>query len=772
MQFMLNELGKLTLKENGISVITAQNIGNMYRNKTLYPPLSCQKEDDRYRIEFACGHIELTVTQCDGYYKLVISSFSGGEGFVFGPYLTPYPLFGDMIGAAYDEENFVCIQSLNPKTLGCFPYKSVEHPYAAEALPDPLLFTDIKYSCAYPTLSGTVLQCYVEDMSQPATFDFLYEVTDAIACEVPAEDASPVGGGIALFAGKRNVLLSTIEKIELAEGLPHPTIDGVWAKTSPRASESYIHCDFFSCDREKYLAAIKKSGIKHIYCGRPFKSWGHFIVDEDMIGEKGDEGLRNFTESMRERGFNCGFHTLTNFIETTDSYVTPVPDHRLLTLDKTVLVRPLEKTECEVAVAELKNFDKNLPINIIRIDKELICYKGFHKDGDAVILENCERGAYGTAMDRHPTGEEVCRLWSHSYMTLFPDFSMMREMEDRIGEILRTTGINRISFDGIEGCDYLGRGEYSASEFVRRCYEVSGSEVLSDASNCSHYRWHAHTYLNWGEPFYHSDRRGGMFRYRANNQAYFQRNFMPHMLGQYGIFLSKNELEATSPEGFACMMAQSVAHDAGLTVYLNDRTFLHGLLPDFLEMIRIWGDLRSHGDIPAEMRERMKNEYADWYIEETLDGWTVYEYNTVNQMHPYARFVANGRKGDLICLDAPHISSPLKMRTRVGRPGQTGCISDFGIYHCWGGDSKEYVRFPVTVHAGEYLIYEGGNTIEHRDANYQLLETVSSVAGEPFTIHSRRLDSIVVAYDESEVNGMYLHTKIFLPKMITHVKRK
>ncbi len=774
MQLFLNETGKLTLMSEGKPVIGNQNVGYMYRDKTLYPPVACRKEDNRYRIAFACGVVELTVTRCDGYFKLLISDFSGGEGFVFGPYLTPYPFFGDLIGAVYDEENFVCIQSLNPKTVGGFPGKAGEHPYAKEALPDPLCRSNI-CSCAYHTAEGTVLQCYVEDMSQPAVFDYLYGVTDALACEVPAEDALPIGGSIALFAGKLDNLLPTIEKMERAEGLPHPTIDGAWAKTSPHASESYINCEFTSDEKEKFLDAIKKTGIKHIYCGRPFKSWGHFLVNEEVIGESGDKGLRNFTDQMRARGFNCGFHTLTNFIETNDSYVTPVPDKRLLTMDKTVLAKPLGETDTEAAVAELKNFDKKLPIDVIRIDRELIRYSGYRLEENAVILENCERGAYGTAGSSYPAGEEVCRLWSHGYQTLFPDFSMMREMEDRLGEIIRTTGINRISFDGIEGCEYLGRGEYGLSEFVRRCYEVAGSELLSDASGASNYRWHAHTYFNWGEPFYNSDRRGGMFRYRSNNQAYFRRNFLPRMLGQYMIFESSDGMEATSPEGFEFMMAQSVAHDAGLTVYLFEHNFRHGLLPHFLDLIRIWDDLRWHGEIPDELRERMKNEHTDWHVEETQDGWTVYEYNTVEQNHPYCgKWDGNEQRGDLLYLDtyAPHITSPLKLRIRVGYPGQTGSISDIGFYRCWGEPTEEYIRFPITAHAGEYLVYDGGTVIERRDADYRLLEQVEYTAGKPFHIGGKILNSIVIGYDNSETNEIRLNTKVFLPKVITHLVRK
>ena len=59
------------------------------------------------------------------------------------------------------------------------------------------------------------------------------------------EDGGVVGSKIALFGCPAGQVLQKISQIEVAEGLPHPMIDGVWGKVSPGATAAYLIVGFW-----------------------------------------------------------------------------------------------------------------------------------------------------------------------------------------------------------------------------------------------------------------------------------------------------------------------------------------------------------------------------------------------------------------------------------------------------------------------------------------------------------------------------------------------
>ncbi len=78
---------------------------------------------------------------------------------------------------------------------------------------------------------------------------------------------------------------------------------------------------------KKPLNYTKQAGLKYLDHPGPFKTWGHFELNEQF--PNGREGLKNCVDIAESEGVHVGVHTLSNFITTNDAYVTPVPDERL-----------------------------------------------------------------------------------------------------------------------------------------------------------------------------------------------------------------------------------------------------------------------------------------------------------------------------------------------------------------------------------------------------------------------------------------------------------
>ena len=156
------------------------------------------------------------------------------ELIVWGPYPTNIgDLIGEVVGVVRDADVAVGIQALNVKTLGGSP--NVE----SDIAPDGVIADD---HGVYPGLPaalgerqswrgdtakaksyGSSLQAYCRNRDQMRVIDNW----EHAQYEAPAfGDGGVIGSRIALFAAPAALALDALGAIEVAEGLPHPTLNG------------------------------------------------------------------------------------------------------------------------------------------------------------------------------------------------------------------------------------------------------------------------------------------------------------------------------------------------------------------------------------------------------------------------------------------------------------------------------------------------------------------------------------------------------------------
>lgn len=425
---------------------------------------------------------------------------------------------------------------------------------------------------------------------------------------------------IALFGCKSSDALRTIGEIEIAEGLPHPMLDGVWAKISPSATLSYLITDFSEANFEEALQLCKKFGFKYLYHPGPFATWGHFILEPNRFPD-GDESLKRCVDKAKKEGIRVGLHTLSAFITPNDPYVSPKPDPRLGGLGSSKLPRDLGEKDEEIPVADKEPFIKGQnwgwDRKFVLIEEEIIEYREV-ADSNPVKLIGCTRGMFGTKATPHKAGTEVKRLATHAYGTFYPGIfnGMMDEMVQRLVELFNYCGLNQISFDGLEGLwDYECKGPYAAHRFVKGCYDGWKEEVINDASGLLHYLWHIHTRMNWGEPW-GKPMKEGMPEYRLKNQDYFERNMFPHMMGWFEFRLASSHLQATTLDEIEWMLSKCAGCDAGFALVTSPEVFkAHGQGEEVAKAIREWEEARHLGAFSEEQKIRLKELNSDWHLE-------------------------------------------------------------------------------------------------------------------------------------------------------------
>jgi hypothetical protein len=560
---------------------------------------------------------------------------------LWGPFPTTIgEIIGEVVGVVRDPDFAIGIQALSAKTLGGYPAHESDSDGGYEAddtgayanLPAELKQKQtFRGDTARHAPFGSVIQAYCRNRN-----------TDRIISNwghkkylAPAwDDGGVIGSKIALFACPSAKALETIGRIEVAEGLPHPMLDGVWMKIATNANGSYLIVDFSESTVDRAIEMTRRAGLKYLYHSSPFDTWGHFKLKPSLF-PNGWDGLRACVEKGRKADVRIGFHTLSNFITPNDPYVTPRPDPRLARIGVSVLTTNVDADQKEIPVAEPDFFVKQTDMNTVVIGEELIRYKAVSAEAPWRLLE-CRRGSWGTQASAHAAGETVAKLMDHGYKVFLTDADLCQEVARNIAKLCNHAGTMQISLDGLEGNWSTGMGQYGRTLFTKAWYDALLPELrgqINDASNPGHFNWHIYTRMNWGEPWYAGFRESQTL-YRFKNQLHFERNLMPHMLGWFAL------RPDTSIEDAEWLLARAAGFDAGFALAASlastaqleadpnsaDAAKAFGATPVILAAIQQWETARMLGTFSPEIKARLRDNTREFHLEPAGTGrWDLFE---------------------------------------------------------------------------------------------------------------------------------------------------
>lgn len=413
-----------------------------------------------------------------------------------------------------------------------------------------------------------------------------------------------------------------------------------------------------------------------------------------------------------------GVHTLSNFITTNDSYVTPVSSKHLLKQGTLTLKEDITDAQTDIRILKSDLFETPLSLNTLQIDDELIIYNKVEKEADCFLLKDCTRGAFKTKVSRHSVETPLYKLSDYAYKVFFPDLVLQDTLADRIADLMNKTSLSQISFDGLEGCAYTGHDEYATSRFVTRCYAQFDHNVLNDASRLNHNLWHIHTRMNWGEPWGEAMRTGQVAN-RIKNQDFFRRNLFPRMLGWFLIRLVDRKFECSTLEDVEWALSEAAGFDAGYAMTINTSTLnKHGQIDLLLKAIKHWDILREAGAFTEEQRERLKDPQTEWHLQAVDEkNYQLYPLFVSKRYHCNLAELQPGQPGGADWVWENTYSGPCKLQLRVEGEGSVSNLSFT--------TSEGVVKFPCKLEAGQYLLYDFDGKAMITDKNYNLIERVN-----------------------------------------------
>jgi len=206
-----------------------------------------------------------------------LSDTGGIELVLWGPVKTSIGrTIGETIGVVRDSSFAIGIQALNPKTLGGYPENDDDSftgydIFATTSLVDVADSVNILYrgNTAKPESYGSSLNAYTRARNRERIVSSMQN--DRYTAP-SFSDGGLIGSKVAIFGCRPDEVLSVIENIELTEGLPHPELDGIWAKRSPRAVSAYLIQDFTPENYREAIELTRKAGLKYLYHGEPFST--------------------------------------------------------------------------------------------------------------------------------------------------------------------------------------------------------------------------------------------------------------------------------------------------------------------------------------------------------------------------------------------------------------------------------------------------------------------------------------------------------------------
>lgn len=691
--------------------------------------LSYDTASSTFTFEFGSKHIRVSVQVVPkaGYSTFEVASLKAPAGvdvqtLMWGPITTTITqTVGESVGVVRDSDFAIGIHGLNDKTIGGWPdeFDNLSYPDGPPKVGGSNW--PFGWFSASETNWGSILQAYTYDSTKTRYRMVGWPDINEPRVPVPpmsGPDALIKGSKIALFGTEPDNVLNTLSRVETGESLPHPKINGEWEKTSQGASQSFLVLSDISTNTVTAASRYaKQAGIKYIYslpsADGPWTSAGHYQFDSAFGGS--DAGATGLTSTAARNGVKVGVHTLSDFIDTNDPYVAPVPDPGLAIQGSVKLTRPLDAASKTVYVDGDSIFKGGL-FNLMRIGNEILNFKsvtpvpGSSTEWQASLIS---RGMFGTSAAAYPAGATLTRLQGNEYGGFIGGVTMIDRLSSRLAQIFNTTGIKAMSFDGMESASQAGYGTYATNKMINGMYRKLNStdDFISEASNVVPGTWDAQGRVSWGETCCTP------LSVRYDHQAYYRRNYLPDMMG----WVSYSPSDSTLDQEWQLSKMASWNAGAGLqaSVHALDSS---GDTAQVLNAWKQWETARnSHAFSDRQMTE-MRDPNTYWHLENVVPGKTWKLYDIEYPAKPLS--APNNGTTSTWQYTNTHTAQPLQFQLHASG----GAVTNPSV--TIGGNTA---TFDTTVPADGYLVDDGTATAKLYDHTWHLLGTVTAQGSASFT---------------------------------------
>ncbi len=422
-------------------------------------------------------------------------------------------------------------------------------------------------------------------------------------------------------------LLDGIEVVELEQGLPHPTIHGVWIKRAPERFNSYLMVSGVTPENVDRVIEFAKGGFGCIELDC-WKSTPTYEPNPRLFPD-GLAGLKKVTDKIHAAGLQVGMHMMQGMVgwgAKTDPYIAPKADPRLLQDRHAVLAKPLDAKATEIAVREpLSDWPE---VGDLYLEGEIVHYAKRTATGFA----ECRRGLHATTVAAHAEGARVGHLvncfpiWGHTVYCPDVNTTMIDEICDHIARVFNETGTDMSYFDGGEEVAVQpphwrnqGRIALGVQSRLRKPVFLGGNAIYT------HLAWHV---ITRGSPHYdpmYFGRRYYTLRFKGQNPAGWAKNLLAGDVGWFAPHTHSLTTDAVTPDELMLLCLKAVGGKSPISFSVNARNLqANKRMPEMLEIIRTCDELKRRDYFTDQACAELARPMAEHILDRAADGgWDV-----------------------------------------------------------------------------------------------------------------------------------------------------
>ncbi len=426
--------------------------------------------------------------------------------------------------------------------------------------------------------------------------------------------------GAAIIGCEKDDLMDCIETVENDFDLPK----GVKSRRDKKNLNSSMlwMSDLCRDNLEETIKVAKMGGFSKILMYFPcfFEiGWGYAACGEYKYIDtypNGIEDLKYVINRLKEEGITPGFHFLHTHIGRDTKYAKPVADHRLNLKRYLYLAKPLGKDDDTIYVEQnplgcpMYCNKYNNTTRILKFGGELISYESYTTE-PPYCFKGCKRGHNDTIATEHPLGEiggvlDVSEYIATSYY-IDQTTSLQDEVADQLAEAYNA-GMEFIYYDGSEGTNapyeiYVPYAQY-------RVYKKLDKEPLfCEGAAKSHFSWHMISGGNAFDTFEMHEFKEMLIKHPFAEAPMMQKNFTRLNFGWWGF------RDETRPDIYEFGTSKAAAWDCPITLsYKAKRYETNPRVPDILEVLRRWEDVRRIDWLTDEHKEMLKDENTEFTL--------------------------------------------------------------------------------------------------------------------------------------------------------------
>jgi hypothetical protein len=431
-------------------------------------------------------------------------------------------------------------------------------------------------------------------------------------------------------AGSTDRLLDMIEEVELDQGLPHPMIDGVWIRRSPKRHDSYLMAGGVTEENVDQVVEFAKGGFGCIELLGWWNSTPAYGIDPGQF-PRGLDGLKAVAVKIHAAGLQVGLHCMQGMVGwggvgMRDPYVSPKADPRLLQDRHATLAADVAADATELPVTEsLADWpDKG----DLLIDGEIVRYA---RHTDTSFVE-CQRGLHGTTVSAHPAGAAVGHLvnvfpmWGSCIYAPDVNSTMVDETCDHLAAVFNAVGADMSYFDGGEEIAAQpphwrnqGRIALGVQSRLKKPVILEGNALYTQQS------WHV---ITRGSPTFdpiYWGRRDYTLRGKGQNPAGWAKNLLTGDVGWFAPHVWSPSTDAVTPDEVMLLCLKALAGKAPISFQVDcNNPYANRRMPEMLEIIRTCDELKRRDYFSPEVRRELARPMVEHLLEATpAGGWQV-----------------------------------------------------------------------------------------------------------------------------------------------------